>query len=146
MSTTDPLLALQQTIKSQIPITYSKDSEPSTSLLSATHLVLSPSLSILKSTPTRYRKPNTSSNDPVSAPQDFASIGAVYLAWNLRDAPGAEYMKLARESGLAVGFVSVTERKSLVEWLEGKLATHERIAPLVGECPVDVALREIPTI
>ena len=42
-------------------------------------------------------------------------------------------MKLARESGLAVGFVSVTERKSLVEWLEGKLATHERIAPLVGE-------------
>lgn len=146
MSTTDPLLALQQTIKSQIPITYSKDSEPSTSLLSATHLVLSPSLSILKSTPTRYRKPNTSSNDPASAPQDFASIEAVYLAWNLRDAPGAEYMKLARESGLAVGFVSVTERKSLVEWLEGKLATHERIAPLVGECPVDVALREIPTI
>ena len=143
MSTTDPLLALQQTIKSQIPITYSKDSEPSTSLLSATHLVLSPSLSILKSTPTRYRKPNTSSNDP---PQDFASIEAVYLAWHLRDAPGAEYMKLARESGLAVGFVSVTERKSLVEWLEGKLATHERIAPLVGECPVDVALREIPTI
>jgi parafibromin len=66
-------------------------------------------------------------------PQDFFSIEAVYLAWLLRDAPGAEYMKQARESGLAVGFVSVTERKSVVDWLEGKIPDHERIVSLVGE-------------
>ena len=42
-------------------------------------------------------------------------------------------MKQARESGLAVGFVSVTERKSVVDWLEGKIPEHEKIVPLVGE-------------
>jgi len=42
-------------------------------------------------------------------------------------------MRQARESGLTVGFVSVTERKSLVEWLEGKVADLERIRPLTSE-------------
>jgi len=55
------------------------------------------------------------------------------LAWLLRDAPGAEYMKQARECGLAVGFVSVTERKNVVDWLEGKIPDHEKIVSLVGE-------------
>ena len=42
-------------------------------------------------------------------------------------------MKQARENGLAVGFVSVTERKGVVDWLEGKIVDSERIAPLVCE-------------
>lgn len=71
-----------------------------------------------------------SSSDPSSNPQDFFSLEAVYLAWLLRDASGAEYMKQARENGLAVGFVSVTERKSVVDWLEGRIADLERITPL----------------
>jgi parafibromin len=129
----DALLTLQQAIKSKTPVTYSKDSEPTPSLLSATDLVISPGYTFSKSTPTRYRKPGTSSNDPSSKPQDFFSLEAVYLAWLLRDAPGAEYMKQARESGLAVGFVSVTERKNVVDWLEGKIPDHERIVSLVGE-------------
>lgn len=58
---------------------------------------------------------------------------AIYLAWLLRDAPGAEYVKQARESGLAIGFVSVTERKNVVEWLEGKVSDHERVVSLVGK-------------
>jgi parafibromin len=132
-STGDALFVLQQAIKSQTPITYSKDSEPTPSLLSATHIVISPGYSFSKAFPTRYRKPGTSSNDPSSKPQDFFSIEAVYLAWLLRDAPGAEYMKQARECGLAVGFVSVTERKNVVDWLEGKIPDHERIASLAGE-------------
>jgi parafibromin len=132
-STPDALLVLQQAIQSQTPITYSKENEPSSSLLSATHLVISPGYSFQKSTPTRYRKPGTSSNDPSSTPQDFFSIEAVYLAWLLRDAPGAEYMKQARECGLAVGFVSVTERKNVVDWLEGKISDNERIVSLAGE-------------
>lgn len=39
-------------------------------------------------------------------------------------------MKQARENGLTVGFVSVTERKNVVEWLEGKVADSDRIKPL----------------
>jgi parafibromin len=60
-------------------------------------------------------------------------LEAVYLAWLLRDAPGAEYMKHARENGLVVGFVSVTERKNVVDWLEAKTSDYERIAPLSEE-------------
>lgn len=68
--------------------------------------------------------------DPVKHPQDFFSLGAVYLAWLLRDASGAEYMKQARENGLAVGFVSVTERKSVVDWLEERTSDLPNIVPL----------------
>ncbi|OJA11911.1 hypothetical protein AZE42_06132 [Rhizopogon vesiculosus] len=127
-STSDPLLALRQAIKTKTPITYSADSEPTTSLLAATHIVLSPTLSLPKSTSTRYSKPGTSA----SSPSDFFTIEAVYLAWLLRDAPVAEYMKQARENGLAVGFVSVTERKSIVEWLEGKINDLKRIVSIAG--------------
>ncbi|OAX39460.1 RNA polymerase II-associated protein [Rhizopogon vinicolor AM-OR11-026] len=128
-STSDPLLALRQAIKTKTPITYSTDSEPTTSLLAATHIVLSPTLSLPKSTSTRYSKPGTSA----SSPSDFFTIEAVYLAWLLRDAPVAEYMKQARENGLAVGFVSVTERKSIVEWLEGKINDLKRIVSIAEE-------------
>jgi parafibromin len=38
-----------------------------------------------------------------------------------------------RESGLAVGFVNITERKSVVDWLEGRIPEHERIVSLTGE-------------
>lgn len=41
-------------------------------------------------------------------------------------------MKQARENGLAVGFVSVTERKGVVDWLEGIVADSDRISPLAG--------------
>lgn len=134
MSTTnDALLALRQAVKSRSQITYSNASGPTDSLASATHIALSPSLSLPKSTPTRLRKPGASSTDPSSNPQDFFSLDAVYLAWLLRDASGAEYVKQTRENGLAVGFVSVTERKSLVDWLEGRTSDLSNIVPLVSE-------------
>ncbi|KII89442.1 hypothetical protein PLICRDRAFT_109795 [Plicaturopsis crispa FD-325 SS-3] len=119
----DSLLALRNAIKSSSPITYaSSDASPTASLASATHLVLSPTVSFPKSSPTRYLKPGSTT--------EFFTLDAIYLAWLLRDAPGAEYMKQARENGLALGFVSVTERKSVVEWLEGRATENERIIPL----------------
>ncbi|KAG1853489.1 RNA pol II accessory factor, Cdc73 family-domain-containing protein [Suillus subalutaceus] len=124
----DPLLALRHAIKTKSPITYVANSEPTASLLAASHIVLSPTLSLPKSTTTRYSKPGTSA----SLPSDFFTLEAVYLAWLLRDAPAAEYMKQARDSGLAVGFVSVTERKSIVEWLEGKVNDLKRIVSLAA--------------
>lgn len=128
-STGDPLLTLRHAIKSKTPITYLTHGEPVSTLLAATHLSLSPVITLPKSSPTRYTKPGIS--NPSSA-ADVYTLEAVYLAWLLRDAPGAEYMRQARESGLTVGFVSVTERKSVVEWLEGKVADLERIRPLVS--------------
>ncbi|CAA7260948.1 unnamed protein product [Cyclocybe aegerita] len=121
MSSQDPLLALRQAIKSKSIVTYSTDGRPCSSLVNAKQLVID-GHSYTKSSSTRYRK--------AGAPSDFYSLDAVYVAWLLRDAPGAEYMKQAREHGLAVGFVSVTERKHVVDWLEGRISDSNRIAPL----------------
>ncbi|KAI6037815.1 RNA pol II accessory factor, Cdc73 family-domain-containing protein [Pisolithus marmoratus] len=126
MSTSDALLALRQAVKSKSPITYLNNDEPTSTLLNATHLLLG-QVPFPKSTPTRYAKPGVSN---AASPGDFYTLEAVYLAWLLRDAPGAEYMKQARENGLTVGFVSVTERKNVVEWLEGKVADLDRIKSL----------------
>ncbi|KAF8801452.1 RNA polymerase II-associated protein [Phlegmacium glaucopus] len=120
----DPLLALRQAIKSRTKITYSNDSGPCSSLPNATQLVLS-SKPFPKASRTRYRKPDT--------PSDFYLLDALYVAWLLREAPGAEYMKQLREYGLSAGFVSVTERKHVTDWLEGKISDNERIAPLTSE-------------
>lgn len=130
MTVPDALFALRAAIKTKVPVTYTDvSSNTSPSLLAASHLQLS-NKPFPKSSPTRLRKPGGTSSDPASNPQDFFTLEAVYLAWLLRDASGADYMKQARENGLAVGFVSVTERKSLVDWLEGRIPDLERIAPL----------------
>ena len=131
MSSTDALLALRQAIKSKKSIKYANASSSATSLQSATHLVLSSSVSLPKSTPTRLRKPGATSKDPSSNPTDFFTLDAVYLAWLLRDGSVAEYMKQARENGLAVGFVSITERKNVVDWLDGKSNDLSSIVPIV---------------
>ncbi|KAG5637917.1 hypothetical protein H0H81_002678 [Sphagnurus paluster] len=125
-SNIDALSSLRQAIKSKDPITYSNSDGPCSSLSSATHLLVS-SIPLPKSSPTRYLKTGVTT---ASGPSDFFSVEAIYLAWLLRDAPGAEYMKQARENGLAVGFVSVTERKNVVDWLEGRVSTSSRIVPL----------------
>lgn len=134
MATTDALLALRHAIKSKATVKYSNASGATDSLLSATEIVLSPSVSLPKATPTRLRKPGTKSADPAVNPQDFFTLHAVYLAWLLKDASGAEYMKQARENGLAVGFVSVTERKSVVDWLEGRTSDLRNVAPAACTC------------
>ncbi|KAJ3531519.1 hypothetical protein NMY22_g8117 [Coprinellus aureogranulatus] len=112
MTTPDPLSTLQQAIRSRSPITYSKSSSPedaSPSLSQATHIVFNGSVAISKATPTRFRKP-AASTSTVPNETDFYSLEALYLAWLLKDAASAEYMKQARENGLMVGFVSITER------------------------------------
>lgn len=61
-------------------------------------------------------------------------MAAVYFAWSNKDAGSADYFRHARENGLAVGlFVSVTERKGVVDWLEGKVPDLDNIVPLACE-------------
>ena len=130
MSSNDGLFALRQAIKSNAQISLLKNGKETKSLVEATHIRLSPALSLPKTSPTRLRKPGVTSTDPVAKPQDFFTLDALYLAWTLRDASSADYMKQMRENGLAVGFVSVTERKKLVDWLEGRVSDLEQIVPL----------------
>ncbi|KAI0081472.1 CDC73-domain-containing protein [Panus rudis PR-1116 ss-1] len=133
-SSTDPLLALREAITSKTPITFTTSSATPTTSLSSAHNIIPSSTPFPKSTPTRLRKPSTTSTDPSTNPGDFYTLEAVYLVWSTRDASSAEYMKQTRELGLtAVGFVSVTDRKSVVDWLEGRVSELEGIVPLKSE-------------
>ena len=122
---TDPLLALRSAIKSRASITYADDAGPCTSLAAATHLVLNDH-PFPKSISTRYRKADAPADTKVRS--DFYTLDALYAAWLFRDAVVADYMKQAREHGMTV-FVSVTERKNVVGWLEGETERSDRITP-----------------
>ncbi|KAL9714639.1 accessory factor associated with RNA polymerase II [Leucoagaricus gongylophorus] len=124
MASLDVLSALRQAVKSKADITFSNSRGQCSSLSAATHIVL-PSGSIPKSAETRYAKAGTKA----SSPQDCYTAEALYLAWSLRDAAVAEYMKQTRENGLTAGYVSITERKTVVDWLEGRIPDHDRIRP-----------------
>ena len=106
---------------------------PASSLRSATHLRLSTAATFPKNTPTRLRKVGSSATDPASDPDGFFMLEAVFLAWLLRDTPGGEYMKQAREHGFpAGGFVGLTERKGIVDWLKRAVTVLDSIVPLSG--------------
>ncbi|KDQ18645.1 hypothetical protein BOTBODRAFT_104124 [Botryobasidium botryosum FD-172 SS1] len=133
-SKNDALLLLRNSIKSNSQITYENDDGSCDTLSAATTLVLSDGFKIAKTTPTRFRKPTSQSTDPNANPEGFYTAEAILLTWLLRDAAAGDYMRQAREAGLAVGFVSVTDRKAVVDWLEEKTQTHERIITLESKC------------
>ncbi|KAI9451972.1 RNA polymerase II accessory factor [Lactarius psammicola] len=137
MSTTDPLDALRAAISAKYDITPVTASGASAGTLrAATHLRLSAATTLPKSAPTRLRKAGGSATDPSAQPDGFFMLEAVYLAWSLRDTPGGEYMRQAREHGLpAGGFVSLTERKSIVDWLRRAISALDSIVPLSGARP-----------
>ena len=89
VGSTDPLLALHRAVKSKTPIAYLTDGQPAPTLLAATHLSLGPTITFPKSSPTCYTKPGVSNSCSAA---DVYALEAVYLAWLLCDAPGAEYM------------------------------------------------------
>lgn len=129
MSSGDPTHVLRRAIAEKQPIAFSADGSPCPTLAAATHIDISPH-SFLKSTPTRFRKLDV----PIpSGPNDYYSLEALYLAWHLRDASAAEYTKQARENGLAFGsLVGVTARKTVLEWLEGKVGDGDLVSSVKG--------------
>jgi parafibromin len=134
MRAMDPLDALRAAVSAKYDITTVNASGAlAGSLRTATHLRLSATTTLPKNAPTRLRKAGSSATDPTSHPDGFFMLEAVYLAWLLRDTPGGEYMKQAREHGLpAGGFVSLTERKSIVDWLKRTVNNLGNIIPLLG--------------
>lgn len=130
MSVVDPLNALRAAVKAKFPILpVEAYNAPAPSLREATHLRLSDTLTLQKTQPTRLRRTAASSaRDPEAQPDEFFTLEAVYLAWALRDASGAEYMKQARD----LVFVGVTERKHVADWVDGRIPDYDRIVPLPG--------------
>ena len=132
----DPLETFRAAVSAKYDIKPVNASGASTSSLrSATHLRLSTAATFPKNTPTRLRKVGSSATDPASEPDGFFMLEAVYLAWLSRDTPGGEYMKQAREHGFpAGGFVGLTERKGIVDWLKRAVTVLDSIVPLSGMC------------
>ncbi|KAI0296805.1 RNA polymerase II accessory factor [Russula brevipes] len=134
MSAMDPLDALRAAISAKYEIEpVNSSGVPASTLRSATHLRLSTAVTFPKNAPTRLRKVGSAATNPPSEPDGFFMLEAVYLAWSLRDTPGGEYMKQAREHGLpAGGFVGLTERKNIVDWLKRSVTGLDSIVPLSG--------------
>jgi parafibromin len=130
----DPLETFRAAVSTKYDIKpVNASGVPASSLRSATHLRLSTAVTFPINTPTRLRKVGSSAPDPTSEPDGFFMLDAVYLAWSLRDTPGGEYMKQAREHGFpAGGFVGLTERKSIVDWLKRAVTVLDSIVPLSG--------------
>jgi parafibromin len=128
----DPLDCFRAAVSAKYDIKpVNASGAPTSSLRSATHLRLSTAVTFPINTPTRLRKVGSTATDPVSEPDGFFMLEAVYLAWSLRDTPGGEYMKQAREHGFpAGGFVGLTERKSIVDWLKRAVTVLDSVVPL----------------
>lgn len=127
----DALQALQDAIRLKTEIKFSNDNGPC-SKLSESKTIIFPSASFSKDTPTRLRKPNApqSASDPTAEPSSFYRLDAVLLAWTLKDAGVAEYMQSARSHQLLNALVANVDRKSLVEWLEGRVPTLRNLISL----------------
>ncbi|KAG9073694.1 accessory factor associated with RNA polymerase II, partial [Ceratobasidium sp. 370] len=128
---TDVLNALRDATTSGRPITFLDGNVPSNSLTPATtHIVLSPTVTVPRNKPTRFRRSASSTaTDPDANPGEFVSIEALLLLWTLKSASAGDYMRQARA---VPGYVAITERKGIVEWLEGKRAEHGNIVPIGG--------------
>lgn len=134
MSTaTDILEALRRTVQAKEDVRLLNDAgNDAGSFKNATHLGIGP-LTVARSAATRFRRPASTATDPTKEPTGFYVISAIYAAWLFKDEPAAEYMKRCHDAGVTAGFVTVTDRKGLVDWLEGKRAEHEKIVPLPSE-------------
>lgn len=138
MSSLDVLLALRTAIRKQEAISYAKDGSPTSSLADATHITLSSGSTFAKSAPTRWRRQQDASAtdtqlpmDPTLEPHRFFALDVIVLAWVARNDNGAIYMRQATTT--VQNYVSLTERRSVVDWLEGKISDHERLAPPPGQ-------------
>ncbi|KAG8790448.1 accessory factor associated with RNA polymerase II [Ceratobasidium sp. 428] len=127
----DALNALRDATANNRPITFLENNVSSTALTPATtHVVLSPTVTVPRSKPTRFRRSaGSTATDPDANPGEFISIEALVLLWTLKSASASDYMRQARA---VPGYVTITERKGIVEWLEGKRAEHENIVPIGG--------------
>ena len=130
----DPLETFRAAVSAKYDIKpINASGAPASSFRSATHLRLSTAATFPKTSPTRLRKVGSSATDPASEPDGFFMLEAVYLAWLSRDTAGGEYMKQAREHGFpAGGFVGLTERKGIVDWLKRAVTVLDSIVPLSG--------------
>lgn len=112
----DPLdLFCSSLLHSITPVLLSAASEPSPTLPLATYISFpqtsSSPVDILKDTPTRY-------TSKAGSTDEFYNLGQLWLAWTERESGVREYLIKGQATG--VGYVSVADRRGVVEYLTGE--------------------------
>lgn len=128
-SQVDPLLLLQHTLSSRQTITLLDPSGNEVYDLGDASTLSLPSnnpsdpesrINLLKTSPTRWRKPGVSSesDSPDTNPQDFFDVATLLFCFLSKDKGPGEYVAESQKLGL--GFVSTIERKKVEEYLAGR--------------------------
>lgn len=133
---TDPLLLLRSALSSGSKINLVDSSGTEVFALASSSSVsfppYTPSTTFSKTTPTRYLT-GAVAHSAAGAARPTYDLQTLLHAYLQKDAPLQEYMRQSRESG--VPFVSVTDRRYVVEYLGGKggdEGEEGRILPLGG--------------
>ncbi|WWC73546.1 uncharacterized protein I206_107518 [Kwoniella pini CBS 10737] len=122
----DPLQLLRQSIVSLIlPTLLTSSSSPASSLGEASFISFPPvppltdsPTSIAKDTPTRY-------TSKAGTRDEFYNIGQLWLAWNERESGVRDYLMNGQAGG--VGYVAITDRRGVVEFLTGESEATGRV-------------------
>lgn len=119
----DPLELFRAALSSASPPTLlNAASEPASSLSSAAYISFPQSgadlINLVPSTSTRYTsKPGQRT--------EFYTLAQIYLAWSEREAGVREYLEKGQAEG--AGYVSVADRRGVVDFLEGRNDATERV-------------------
>jgi parafibromin len=134
MATLDPLDLFRQSIRLSLPpLLLTTSSDPAPTLPLSTYISFpqpdnAAAISILKSTPTRYTSKPAS--DGVAS-DEFYTLGQIWLAWTERESGVREYLMKGQTGGM--GFVTMTDRRGVIEYLQGENEGGGRVVPVGGE-------------
>ena len=123
--THDPIDLLRQSISnSQSSILLTAASEPTDTLSLAAYISFpqpsADAINITKETPTRY-------TSKAGANNEFYNVAQLWLAWTEKDSNVREYLAKGQAGG--VGYVSVADRRGVVEFLQTQDGYSDRVVP-----------------
>ncbi|WVR08183.1 hypothetical protein IAU60_005229 [Kwoniella sp. DSM 27419] len=115
----DALDLLRQAVKSDTPITLlNSASEPATSLADAAFLSFPPVASVTDSATSIPKDASTRYTAKAGSRDESYSIGQLWLAWAEKDSGVRDYLMKGQAGG--VGYVAITDRRGVVEYLAGE--------------------------
>lgn len=114
--THDPIDLFKQSISTaSIPTLLTAAQEPADTLALASYISFSQpsgeSINLTKDTPTRY-------TSKVGSSTEFYNVAQLWLAWTEKSSSVRDYLVKGQQGG--VGYVSVADRRGVVEFLQGE--------------------------
>ncbi|WWC95492.1 hypothetical protein V866_002356 [Kwoniella sp. B9012] len=118
-TSTDPLDLLRQSIISSLPPTLLTSSSSGASTLAEASFLSFPPVPPLTDSPTSIAKDaSTRYTSKAGSKDEFYNIGQLWLAWNERESGVRDYLMKGQAGG--VGYVTITDRRGVVEYLTGE--------------------------